>query len=224
MEGGWIRPDGRAMSDGAALKLFVDEYRTPIRAGRVVEGLFLALEKSPGILHLSGGERVSRYDFGHMIAEMHTLKKAHIVACRQTDVDLGAPRPADVSLNIDKARALGFKSWSLREGVAGASLLNYLPLSESQRARDYFCFSDNLSSSRTFTDRALGRKPLDLRKPHDMGRIFPESLFVVVNQAGFFYEVVHRPGLMQTGPCRPWAGHGWGQRCSPPPAPGYIAP
>ncbi len=115
MEGGWIRPDGRAMSDGAALKLFVDEYRTPIRAGRVVEGLFLALEKSPGILHLSGGERVSRYDFGHMIAEMHTLKKAHIVACRQTDVDLGAPRPADVSLNIDKARALGFKSWSLRE-------------------------------------------------------------------------------------------------------------
>ena len=115
MDGGWIRPDGKAMFDGAVLKLFMDEYRTPIRVGRVVEGLFLALEKSPGILHLGGGERVSRYDLGHMIAEKHSLKKAHIVSCRQKNVDLGAPRPEDVSLNIDKARALGFHPRSLRE-------------------------------------------------------------------------------------------------------------
>ena len=118
MDGGWIRPDGKAMLDGAFLKLFADEYRTPIRAGRVVEGLLLALEKSPGILHLGGGERVSRYDFGHMIAEMYAPKKPHIVSCGQKDVDLGTPRPSDVSLSIDKARALGFQTRSLLEELS----------------------------------------------------------------------------------------------------------
>ena len=119
MDGRWVRPDGRAMFEGVALKLFEDEYRTPIRAERLVDGLFLALEQSPGILHLGGGDRISRYDFGLMIAEMHSLKSAHVVSCRQKGMDLGAPRPADVSLNIDKARALGFHPGSLREEVGG---------------------------------------------------------------------------------------------------------
>lgn len=115
MDGAWVRPDGRPMYEGTVLRLFADEYRTPIQAERLVEGLFLALERSPGILHLGGGERVSRYDFGHLIAEMHSLKKANIVSCRQIDADLGAPRPADVSLHIDKARGLGFHPGSLRK-------------------------------------------------------------------------------------------------------------
>jgi dTDP-4-dehydrorhamnose reductase len=103
------------MFEGAALRLFVDEYRTPVRIERLVDGLFLALERSPGILHLGGGERISRYDFGLMVAEMHALKRARIVPCKQKDMDLGAPRPADVSLTIDKAGALGFHPKSLRE-------------------------------------------------------------------------------------------------------------
>jgi dTDP-4-dehydrorhamnose reductase len=68
-------------------------------------------------LHLGGGDRISRYDFGLMIAETYFFQKARIIPCRQGDMDLGAPRPADVSLNIDKARALGFHPGCLREEV-----------------------------------------------------------------------------------------------------------
>ena len=52
-----------------------------------------------------------------------SLKAAHamglnenlLMACSQKDVKMDAPRPADVSLNISKAVALGYKPLSVDE-------------------------------------------------------------------------------------------------------------
>ena len=101
-----IRPDGQLLATGTPLKLFVDEFRTPIWVFRAVEGLLKAITQPGGIFHLGGRERISRYEFGLKMAKVLNYQKARILPCRQKDVDLGAPRPPDVSLDIQKALAL----------------------------------------------------------------------------------------------------------------------
>jgi dTDP-4-dehydrorhamnose reductase len=66
-------------------------------------GLFLALEKVKGIIHLGGKESISRYDFGRLLTEVLQLPEAGLKACRQKDVKMAAPRPIDVSLDSSKA-------------------------------------------------------------------------------------------------------------------------
>ncbi|MBD2580243.1 NAD(P)-dependent oxidoreductase [Oscillatoria sp. FACHB-1406] len=104
-----------SLRTGSAIDLFVDEYRTPISATTAARGLLLALERAEGRLHLGGGERISRYDFGILMAEVLELPAELIRACRQKDVPMAAPRPADVSLDSAKAVALGYEQPPLRQ-------------------------------------------------------------------------------------------------------------
>jgi len=96
------------------LHLFVDEFRTPISAHTAASGVLLALEKVKGIIHLGGKERISRYDLGKLMVEILNLN-AKLIPCNQDDIDLIAPRPPDVSLESNKAFALGFRPKFLAE-------------------------------------------------------------------------------------------------------------
>ncbi|HAX78559.1 MAG TPA: NAD(P)-dependent oxidoreductase, partial [Cyanobacteria bacterium UBA11372] len=100
---------------GKELSLFTDQFRTPASGKTAASGLLLALEKVEGILHLGGKERVSRYEFGRLMAEVFELPQDKLKACLQEDVPMPAPRPNDVSLNSEKAFALGYQPLSLRE-------------------------------------------------------------------------------------------------------------
>jgi dTDP-4-dehydrorhamnose reductase len=111
----FIQPMIRAMKEGEELKLFVDEFRTPLSARAAVMGLFLVLHRVSGIVHLGGSERISRYEFGRLMQNVFKMGRARITPCRQTDLELQAPRPADVSLDSSKAGGLGFKPASLIE-------------------------------------------------------------------------------------------------------------
>jgi dTDP-4-dehydrorhamnose reductase len=111
----FIQPFIRAMREERILRLFVDEFRTPVSAATASSGLLLALEKVHGLIHLGGRERISRHDFGVMIADVLELRKARITECRQDDVPMAAPRPADVSLDSSRAYALGYDPKPLRE-------------------------------------------------------------------------------------------------------------
>jgi dTDP-4-dehydrorhamnose reductase len=97
-----------AMRAGRTLRLFVDEYRTPLSAGAAAQGLLLVLGRAGGILHLGGPERISRFDFAGRVAEIFDLNNACLIPCRQKDVVMSAPRPPDVSLESSKAYAMGF--------------------------------------------------------------------------------------------------------------------
>ena len=105
----------KTLQEGKELNLFIDEFRTPVNGKTAAEGLLLALEKVQGIIHLGGKERISRYDFGCLLAEIFEIPAAKIQAGRQQDVKMAAPRPNDVSLDSGKAFELGYAPLSLRE-------------------------------------------------------------------------------------------------------------
>jgi len=110
----FIQPFIKTLQEGKELKLFLDEFRTPVSATTAAKGLLLALEKVQGIIHLGGQERISRYDFGCLLVEIFQLPTTGLKACRQQDVKMAAPRPRDVSLDSSKAFALGYQPLSLR--------------------------------------------------------------------------------------------------------------
>lgn len=111
----FIQPMINAMMEGRELRLFTDEFRTPVSGETAARGLLLSLEKVKGVIHMGGIERISRYDFGRLLSNVLGIKDARLIACRQEDIPMPAPRPPDVSLDSSKAIALGFMPLSLLE-------------------------------------------------------------------------------------------------------------
>ena len=111
----FIQPMLLAMKEGRELSLFVDEFRTPLSAATAVAGLFLALDKVRGIIHLGGKDRISRHDFGKLMQRIFKFENAKIRPCKQDQIHMPALRPTDVSLDSSKAAALGFRPLPLIE-------------------------------------------------------------------------------------------------------------
>jgi dTDP-4-dehydrorhamnose reductase len=100
----------RTLTAGDPLRLFVDEYRSPAYVEDVAQGLLLILANhGSGIFHLGGPERINRYDFGLLLAEIWGLNPALICPSRQAEVTMPAARPADVSTQGTRAYALGYR-------------------------------------------------------------------------------------------------------------------
>lgn len=114
----FIQPFIRQLRAGQALKLFVDEVRTPVSATTAAQGLLLALETVQGRIHLGGRERISRYDFGCLMAEVLDLPSSGLAPCSQQDVPMAAPRSPDVSLDSTTAFRLGYTPLLLRHELA----------------------------------------------------------------------------------------------------------
>jgi len=114
----FIHPIIAALNNGNELFLFTDEYRTPLSAEDAASGLLLACESEGEvpILHLGGLERLSRYDIGSLIADILNTQ-TNITGCKQKEVPMTAPRPADVSLDSTKAFSLGFSPGTMRENL-----------------------------------------------------------------------------------------------------------
>jgi dTDP-4-dehydrorhamnose reductase len=125
----FIQPFIQTLKAEKELNLFIDEFRTPVSGTTAAKGLLLALEKVHGRIHLGGKERISRYDFGKLLIEVFQLPATGLKGCRQQDVKMAAPRPADVSLDSSKAFALGYQPLSVKEELeklaAISSLDNY---------------------------------------------------------------------------------------------------
>jgi dTDP-4-dehydrorhamnose reductase len=88
--------------------LFVDEFRTPLEVTHAARALVELLDHDVrGVLHVAGPERVSRHDLGLAVLEAMGLSRVDAEACvcraEQTNVDAGAPRPRDVSLDARRA-------------------------------------------------------------------------------------------------------------------------
>ncbi len=96
------------IKQGERVKLFQDEYRSIGGARSIAQGI-LQLLSTGSVMHLAGSEKLSRYDFGLKAAKAFNLNEALLESCSQKDVQMAAPRPADVSLDISKALSLGYK-------------------------------------------------------------------------------------------------------------------
>ena len=111
----FVQPMLDALKAETELKLFTDEFRTPVGGKSAAEGILLALKLANGIIHLGGRERVSRYEFGKLFSEVLGFPSAKLTPCRQEDHPMLASRPPDVSFDSSKAYALGFDPPALRE-------------------------------------------------------------------------------------------------------------
>ena len=104
---------------GRRVRLFADEFRTPVDAGSVAAGLALLLERGgAGRFHLGGPERLSRLELGHRVARVLGLPAEGIEAGFQASYPGPDPRPADTSLDSTRARReLGWEPRPLDEAL-----------------------------------------------------------------------------------------------------------
>jgi dTDP-4-dehydrorhamnose reductase len=120
----FIQPMIYSFARAVKQNLFTDEFRSPVSAMSASQGILLALEKTTGIIHLGGKERISRYDFGVMLAEIGNFDKRLIVPKLQKEIKFTAPRPPDVSLNSSKAFSLGYSPDNIRNALSKLSCIS----------------------------------------------------------------------------------------------------
>ncbi len=73
--------------------LFTDEYRCPIFVGDLAAALLeLSACDYQGVLNVAGGECLSRYEFGVLLAEAHGRDPSRIPAGRSSDAPVRRPR------------------------------------------------------------------------------------------------------------------------------------
>lgn len=96
-----------------------DQYNTPTYIGNCAQALLTMCKLDlRGIYHVSGRERMNRYDFAHKIAEVFGLNENLIKSATSTILHQRAKRPRDSSLNVEKAeKALGMRLANVREGL-----------------------------------------------------------------------------------------------------------
>jgi dTDP-4-dehydrorhamnose reductase len=114
-EGNYLKGLLKQYEAGKEISLFEDEYRSVCGAASVARGILELLPVASGIIHLAGADRLSRYDFGMITAEVFGLDSWRMKKCRQADVPMAAPRPRDVSLNSNLAFSYGYKPLLVRE-------------------------------------------------------------------------------------------------------------
>lgn len=96
-----------ALRQNQTLRLFVDEWRTPLSLQTAAAALIdLAMVDVAGTLHVGGPERMSRWEMGQRLAETLGADKGLLQPARQADMQFAEPRPQDVSLNSSRWRQL----------------------------------------------------------------------------------------------------------------------
>ena len=96
----------RAFADGQTLNLFTDEFRNPLPAVVTAQAVWaLAALDRPGLYHLAGSEKLSRWEMGRLIAARWPELHPKLVAGSLREY-AGAPRSPDTSLNSAKLQKL----------------------------------------------------------------------------------------------------------------------
>jgi dTDP-4-dehydrorhamnose reductase len=102
---------------GQSVQLFHDEYRSICPCTAVARGIVALAGRASGILHLGGSERLSRYEFGILVADVLGVDHSLVIATSQRDVLMPAPRPADVSLDSSLAMRMGYEPGNIRASI-----------------------------------------------------------------------------------------------------------
>lgn len=130
---GFVEDMCRTAKSGKVLPLYRDEFRCPLPAGAIARALWeLAGLNAPGLYHLGGRERLSRWEIGQALLPRYPELQDHLSEVSASG-HAGAPRPADLSLNCEKIQARlsfpipGFRSWLIDRKHPGNDLWDYEP-------------------------------------------------------------------------------------------------
>jgi dTDP-4-dehydrorhamnose reductase len=99
----------RRLEKGVHVSGFTDVLFTPILVNDLVPILLEMLQQElAGIYHVTGAEKISKFEFARRVAATFGFDPEGITPCRVTDMKLRAIRPLDVSLCTGKIQtALG---------------------------------------------------------------------------------------------------------------------
>ncbi len=90
---------------GKPARLFVDEFRSPIPASVTARALWeLARRNEPGLYHLAGRDRLSRWEIGRLLAAQYPELEPTCVAGSLRDYE-GPPRAPDLTMDCRKLQA-----------------------------------------------------------------------------------------------------------------------
>ena len=108
-----------SLKEGRKLNLFEDVFFTPILVNDFGEAVAEIIENDfKGILHVAGGEKVSKLGFGEKVADVFGFGNENIFEGSIDDSNLVAKRPKDASLNVEKAgKVLKMKLPNVKEGL-----------------------------------------------------------------------------------------------------------
>ena len=96
----------RAWQAGQTLRLFTDEFRSPIAASVTASTTWQLLQRSrPGLYHIAGKDRLSRWQIGQLLAARWPQLNPKLESVSSSEYS-GAPRPPDSSLNCGKVEQL----------------------------------------------------------------------------------------------------------------------
>ena len=110
----------RTAKAGKDVTLYADEFRCPLPAGVIARVIWELVDlKQPGLYHLGGSERLSRWEIGETLLPWYPELKGRLIQGSAQN-HVGSHRPADLSLRCDKIQnLLTFRIPGLREWLAG---------------------------------------------------------------------------------------------------------
>lgn len=97
-----------AILQGRPMKLFKDEFRTPVDNESAARGLLALLGRSRGLLHLGGRTRLSRYEMGVRMAEYLGVPTFSVQPVTIESHPTGTIRSPDCTLDSRRAYSLGY--------------------------------------------------------------------------------------------------------------------
>jgi dTDP-4-dehydrorhamnose reductase len=127
----FVEDMSQGAKSGKTMTLYRDEFRCPLPAGAIARAIWeLTGADAPGLYHLGGRERLSRWEIGQALLPWYPELQGRLVE-GSARVHTGAPRPADLSLNCEKIQAVlsfpipGFRSWLDGRVRRGTDLWDY---------------------------------------------------------------------------------------------------
>ena len=109
-----------SLKTGESFRLFTDQYRTPL----YLEDVAVALKRIVldmnfrGLYHLGGPKRVSRWEFGQVLAEVFGFSEKLLLPIKMEDLPEMLARPRDCSLDSTKiCRKLDLRPTTVRQGL-----------------------------------------------------------------------------------------------------------
>jgi dTDP-4-dehydrorhamnose reductase len=122
----------RTAKAGKDVTLYADEFRCPLAAGVIARVIWEFVDcKQPGLYHLGGSERLSRWEIGETLLPWCPELKGHLIKGSARN-HVGSPRPTDLSLRCNKIQSLlsiripGFREWLAGRSRRGVDLWDYL--------------------------------------------------------------------------------------------------
>ena len=107
----------QGLKKGKVITIVKDQLNTPTLADNLAELILELIERDEtGIFHISGSERINRYDFAIKIAEIFNLNKNWIKPITSDQLNWIAKRPMDSSLDTSKISRIK-KPLNIEEGL-----------------------------------------------------------------------------------------------------------